>query len=395
MGRVHQVINDIEPHDSIERYTSLGVECITGEAKILSPWEIEVDGKIITTKNITVATGASPFVPPIKGIATIDILTSNNLWSIKEQPKSLVVLGGGPIGLEMAQSFNRLGTKVTVVEMGARIMPREDEDVSNEVTQKLKEEGVNILTSHKAVEFKKGAQLDTLICEVGSDKIEIEFDKVLVAVGRRPNIKGFGLEELGIELRKNGTVAANDYLQTNYPNIYVCGDVTGPYQLTHMAAHQAWYCAVNALFGKFKKFKVDYSVVPWCTYVDPEVATVGKTETVCKNEGIEYDLTKYGLDDLDRAIADSTNYGFVKVLTHKGSDKILGVTIVGANAGELIAEFVSTMKNGKGLNAVLGTIHSYPTMAESNKYAAGLWKNANKPEGLLNYVEKFHKWSRS
>ena len=395
MNRVQDVIKEIEPHDSVERYEGLGVECITGHAEILSPWEIKVGDRVITTKNITIATGASPFIPPIKGIDKIDYLTSNNLWSIRDLPKKFIVLGGGPIGLEMAQSFARFGSKVTVVEMGERILPREDEDVSEEVTKKLESEGVTILTKHRAVEFKQLEDKDILICETDNGAIEIEFDKILIAVGRKANIKGFGLENLDIELRSNGTIAANEYLQTNYPNIFVCGDVTGPYQLTHTAAHQAWYCAVNGLFGKFKKFKVDYSVIPWCTYVDPEVATVGKNELVCKEEGLEYDVTKYGIDDLDRAIADSTNYGFVKVITEKGSDKILGATIVGANAGELLTEFVSSMKHNKGLNSILGTIHSYPTMAEANKYAAGVWKKSNAPEGLLKWVEKFHKWSRS
>jgi dihydrolipoamide dehydrogenase len=388
MNRVHDVIGKIEPHDSIERYSSLGVECHTGTATIVSPWEVEVNGKILTTKNITIATGASPFVPPIPGIETVDYLTSNNLWDIRELPKRFVVLGGGPIGLEMAQSFNRFGSEVTVIEMGPRIMPREDEDVSAEVTAKLESEGVKVKTSHKAIKFEG----NTLICETAGGNVEIEFDKVLVAVGRRPNIKGFGLENLDITLRKNGTIEANDYLQTNYPNIYVCGDVTGPFQLTHTAAHQAWYCAVNALFSPFKKFKVDYSVIPWCTYTDPEVATVGHTEGTAKEAGLDYEVTKYGIDDLDRAIADGNDYGFVKVLTAKGSDKILGATIVGVGAGELLAEFVTNMKYKKGLNSILGTIHSYPTMAEANKFAAGNWKKANAPQGLLKWVQKYHNW---
>ncbi len=394
MNRVHDVIKGIEPHDSIERYTGLGVECFTNNAKILSPWEVQIGEKIYTSKNITIATGASPFVPPIKGIEDIDYLTSNNLWDLDTLPEKFVVLGGGPIGLEMAQSFSRLGSKVTVVEMGSRIMSREDEDVSIAVTKRLREEGITILTKHEAIEFIKGTE-NKLICKNTEGNITLEFDKVLIAVGRKPNTKNLWDEKLKIDLNKNGTVNTNDFLQTNYPNIFACGDVAGPYQLTHMAAHQAWYCAVNGLFGKFKKFKADYSVVPWCTYLDPEVATVGKNELVCKEEGLDYDVIKYDLDDLDRAIADSSDYGFVKVITKKGSDKILGATIVGANAGELIIEFVTSMKHGKGLNSILGTIHSYPTMAEGNKYAAGLWKQANKPEALLKWVEKFHKWGRS
>jgi len=397
MGRVHNVIADVEPHDSVERYSSLGVECVAGEAEIISPWEVKVGDRILKTKNITIATGASPFVPPIKGIDQIDILTSNNLWKLEELPENFVVLGGGPIGLEMAQSFARLGSKVTVVEMGPRIMPREDEDVAAEVTKLIKLDGVNILTGHMASEFiggKDGKQ-EILVCKTDNGDVEILFDKVLVAVGRKANLKGFGLKNLDISIRKNGTIEANEFLQTNYPNIFVCGDVTGPYQLTHTAAHQAWYCAVNGLFQGFKKFKVDYSVIPWCTYTDPEVATVGKNELICEEEGLSYDVTKYQLDDLDRAIAEGATYGFVKVLTKKGSDHILGATIVGQNAGELLTEFVSAMKHDNGLNAILGTIHSYPTMAEANKYVAGNWKKANSPEKVLRFLAKFHAWRRS
>lgn len=395
MNRVQDVIKKIEPHDSIERYSDLGVDCITGEAKIISPWEVEVNGKVLTTKNITIATGASPFVPVIKGIKEIDILVSENLWQIRELPKKFLVLGGGPIGLEMAQAFNRFGSDVSVVEMGEQILAKEDLDVAQSATKTLIKEGIKILTNHKAVEFIKKEGQKFLICESNEGNVEIEFDQVLVAVGRKANIKGFGLENLNIKIRKNGTIEANEYLQTNYPNIYVCGDVTGPFQLTHTAAHQAWYCAVNALFSPFKRFKVDYSVIPWVTYLDPEIATVGKNETTLKEEGIAYDLTKYGIDDLDRAIADGIDAGFVKVLSAKGSDKILGVTIVASGAGELLAEFVTSMKHGKGLNAILGTIHSYPTMSEANKYAAGNWKKANAPDKLLEYVMKFHAWRRS
>lgn len=395
MERVQNVISKIEPHDSVERYTDLGVECISGSAKIISPWEVEVNGKILKTKNITIATGASPFVPSIKGIENIDILVSENLWNIRELPNDLIVLGAGPIGLEMAQSFNRFGSNVTVIEMGDRILSKEDTDVASLATDFLRAEGVNIYTQHKAVEFIKRDDKDILVCDFNGERKEFSFDKVLVAVGRKANIKGFGAEELGIRIRNNGTIEANEYLQTNFPNIYVCGDVTGPFQLTHTASHQAWYCAVNAHFSPLKKFKVDYSVIPWVTYLDPEVATVGKNELQLQTEDVPYDIIKYGIDDLDRAIADGSDHGFVKVLTKKGSDKILGATIIGVGAGELITEFVTNMKHEKGLNAILGTIHSYPTMSEANKFAAGNWKRANAPEKALQYLMKFHKWRRS
>ncbi len=390
MQRIQDVITKIEPHDSIERYTSLGVECVTGEAEIISPWEVKVGERILTTKNITIATGGSPFIPNIEGLTEIDFLTSNNLWKLRELPKRLVVLGGGPIGLEMAQSFQRLGSKVTVVEMGEVLLSKEDEDVSKFAREKLTSEGVSVLTRHKAVKVLQGK----LTCQYDGSEVDIEFDQILVAVGRKANTKGFGLENLDIKLRDNGTIEANEFLQTNYPNIFVCGDVTGPYQLTHTASHQAWYCAVNGLFGKFKKFKVDYSVIPWCTFLDPEIATVGKNERQCQAEEIEYEVTKHGIDDLDRAIAEGSAQGFVKVITKKGSDTILGATIVGKNAGELLIEFISAMKFKKGLNDILGTIHSYPTMGEANKFAAGNWKRAHAPENLLKYVAKFHEIMR-
>ena len=396
IDRVHRVIKKVEPHDSVERYTSLGVDVIQGEATIKSPYEVEVNGKVITTKNIVIATGAGPFVPPIKGIEKIKYLTSDNVWQLREQPKRLIVLGGGPIGSELAQAFARLGSEVTQVERSARIMIREDEDVSENIMTKFKREGINLLTEHNAVEFIVEGDQKILICtkKDGTD-VRIEFDEILIAVGRAARSSGYGLEDLEIQLSKRKTIEVNEYLQTNYPNIYAAGDIAGPYQFTHTAAHQAWFAAVNSLFGKFKKFKVDYRVIPWCTYTDPEVARVGLNENEAKEKGIAYDVTKYGIDDLDRAIAEEEDHGFVKVLTVPGKDKILGVTIVGHHAGDIIAEYVSAMKQGFGLNAILSTIHIYPTLAEANKYAAGEWKRANAPQGLLNWVEKFHNWQRS
>ncbi|PIP89317.1 MAG: dihydrolipoyl dehydrogenase, partial [Bdellovibrionales bacterium CG22_combo_CG10-13_8_21_14_all_38_13] len=365
MKRVHEVIKAIEPHDSRERYTGLGVDCLEGHAKIVSPWEVELNGKRLTTRSITIATGAAPFVPPIPGIDQVDILVSENLWNITELPKDMVILGGGPIGLEMAQAFSRLGSKVTIVEMHHRLMSKEDADVANVIENRLKEEGVTVLTSHKALRFSASNQL---VVEHDSKELTITFEKILVAVGRKARVKGFGLEDLGVKLRANGTIETDEYLRTNFPNIFACGDVTGPYQLTHMASHQAWYCAVNGIFGFLKKFKVDYSVVPWATYTDPEVATVGHTEDSAKAAGQEYEVYKYQLDDLDRAIADGETDGFVKVLVSPGTDKVIGATIVGAEASVSILEFVQAMKQGFGLNKILGTIHPYPSLGEANKY---------------------------
>lgn len=393
MERVQGVIKKVEPHDSVERYTDLGVDCLKGSAFIKSPYEVEVDGKIFTTKNIVVATGAGPLIPPIPGLSEVDFLTSDNIWSLRDLPERLVVLGGGPIGCELAQSFARLGSQVTQVEMASQIMGREDEEVSKLVTEHFMREGISVLTNHKAL--KVDANKKTLVCEYEGKEVVISFDKILVALGRKANVKGFGLENLNIEISNRGTVVADEYLRTtNYPNIFVCGDVTGPYQFTHTASHQAWYVAVNALFGVFKKFKVDYRIIPWSTFVDPEVARVGLNEKESREQGIPYQISKFGIEELDRAIADGEDHGFIKVLTAPGTDKILGVTIVGDHAGDIIGEYVQAMKYGLGMNKILGTIHIYPTLAESNKYVAGVWKKQNSPRKLLELVQKFHTWRR-
>ncbi|MBL8429046.1 MAG: FAD-dependent oxidoreductase [Dechloromonas sp.] len=397
MERVQSVIKTIEPHDSVERYTELGVDVVQGSAKIVSPWEVDItreDGSTqrLTTRSVVIATGARPFVPPIPGIEEVGYLTSDNVWNLRELPKRLVVLGGGPIGSELTQAFARLGAKVTQVEMAPRIMIREDPEISELVAQRFRAEGIDVLLNHRAKQFVIENGEKILIAEHEGQDIRIPFDAVLVAVGRVANLKGFGLEELGIPTGR--TVDTNEFLQTNYPNIYAAGDVAGPFQFTHAAAHQAWYAAVNALFDPFKKFKADYSVIPWATFVEPEVARVGLNELEAKEKGIPYEVTTYGIDDLDRAIADSEAHGLLKVLNVPGKDKILGVTIVGEHAGDLIAEYVLAMKQGIGLNKILGTIHIYPTLAEANKYVAGNWKKAHAPQGLLAWVERFHAWRR-
>ena len=403
MQRVHEVIAKVEPHDSIERYEGLGVEVIQGYAKLLDPWTVEIkcnDGKVqrLTSRAVVLATGAQPFVPPLPGIEEVGYVTSDTLWDefakFDEAPKRLVVLGGGPIGCELAQSFARLGSKVTQVEMAPRIMIREDEEVSELAKASLEQDGVTVLTDHKALRFEKvsdanGENKRLIVEHKGTEKI-IEFDALLCAVGRVARLQGYGLEELGIET--NRTIVTNDYLETLYPNIFAAGDVAGPYQFTHTAAHQAWYAAVNALFGQFKKFKVDYRVIPWTTFIDPEVARVGLNKQEAKEKGIAVEVTRYELDDLDRAIADGAAHGFVKVLTEPGKDRILGVTIVGEHGGDLMAEFVLAMKHGLGLNKILGTIHAYPTWAEANKYAAGEWKRAHAPQRVLVWLEKYHAW---
>jgi pyruvate/2-oxoglutarate dehydrogenase complex dihydrolipoamide dehydrogenase (E3) component/uncharacterized membrane protein YdjX (TVP38/TMEM64 family) len=405
MARVHAVIRAIEPHDSVARYTELGVEVLQGYARIVDPWTVEIklnDGQTqrLTTRSIVIAAGASPFVPPLPGLDDVGYVTSDTLWDefakLDTPPARLVVLGGGPIGCELAQSFARLGSGVIQIEMAPRIMMREDDEVSELARQSLSADGVQVLTGHKALrcerETSDGVTRKFIVVESDGKEIRIEFDSLLCAVGRVARLQGFGLEELGIPTQR--TVTINDYLETIYPNIYAAGDVAGPFQFTHTAAHQAWYAAVNALFGQVKRFKADYSVIPWATFTDPEVARVGLNEQDAREKGIAYEVTRYGIDDLDRAIADGSAHGFVKVLTVPGKDKILGVTIVGEHAGDLLTEFVLAMKHGLGLNKILGTIHTYPTLSEANKYAAGEWKRAHAPQQLLRWAELYHNWRR-
>ncbi|MBU2883203.1 FAD-dependent oxidoreductase [Psychrosphaera sp. B3R10] len=405
MARVHKVIADVAPHDSVERYTNLGVEVIKGYGKLIDPWTVEIklnDGskQTLTARTIVIATGARPFVPPLPGIEETGYVTSDTLWTkfaeLDEAPKKLVVLGGGPIGCELAQSFARLGSSVTQIEMAERIMIKEDLEVSTFAHESLTESGVNILTSHQALrcETRDGKKYIVVKQQLDgkTQEVAIEYDELLCAVGRSARLKGYGLEELGIET--NRTILTNEYLETLYPNIYAAGDIVGPYQFTHVAAHQGWYAAVNGLFGHLKKFKVDYRVIPWTTFIDPEVARVGLNEQDAIDKGIDFEITRFEFEELDRAITDSATKGFIKVITPKGKDKILGVTVVSEHAGDLIAEFVLAMKHGLGLNKILGTIHSYPTWAEGNKYAAGEWKRNHAPETVLNLLEKYHTWRR-
>ena len=395
MERVQRVVRAIEPHDSVQRYESLGVECLQGEARITSPWTVEIRGAggttTLTTRSIVIATGARPLVPPIPGLEAARVLTSDNVWALRELPARLAVLGGGPIGSELAQAFARFGSRVTQVEMLPRLLPREDPEVSELVRARFAEEGIEVLTGHRAKAVEGG---NVLVCEKDGKEVRVGFDALLCALGRVPNTSGFGLEELGIPLTRSRTVETDEYLQTLYPNIFACGDVAGPYQFTHVASHQAWYASVNALFGGLKKFRVDYSVIPWATFTDPEVARVGLNETEARSRRVPHEVTVYGIDDLDRAIADGEAHGMVKVLTVPGRDRILGATIVGEHAGDLLVEFIGAMKHGIGLNKLLGTIHIYPTLAEANKYAAGAWKRAHAPQGVLRRLEKFHAWMR-
>jgi pyruvate/2-oxoglutarate dehydrogenase complex dihydrolipoamide dehydrogenase (E3) component/uncharacterized membrane protein YdjX (TVP38/TMEM64 family) len=398
MARVRRVIRTVAPHDSVERYSALGVECMQGEARITSPYTVEVatpaGKRELTTRSIVIAAGARPFVPPIPGIEEVGYVTSDTVWDMDALPKRMVVLGGGPIGCELAQCFARLGARVTQVEMLPRLLIREDPEISNRVASAFRHEGIEILTGHKAKRFAIADGEKSLFCEAGGAEVRVAFDTLLCAVGRTANTEGYGLEALGIPVSRTRTVEVNAFMQTLYPNIYACGDVAGPYQFTHTASHTAWYAAVNALFGAFRKFRADFSVIPWATFTDPEVARVGLNEIEAAEKRIPYEVTTYDISDLDRAIADENASGLVKVLTVPGSDRILGASIVGEHAGDLILEFILAMRHGLGLNKILGTIHVYPTLAEANKYAAGAWKRANVTRGQLAFAETFHDWTR-
>ena len=399
MARIHEVIKTVAPHDSIERYTQLGVDVVEGYATIVDPWTVEIkrnDGTTqrLTARSIIIAAGARPFVPNLPGLDAVGYVTSDTLWDefakLDAPPARLVILGGGPIGCELAQSFARLGSQVFQIEMAPRILSREDVEVSEFAQRALEQDGVAVLTNHKALRCEQEGERKFIIVEHEGVEQQIEFDTLICAVGRVARLSGYGLEQLGIET--NRTVITNEYLETLYPNIFAAGDVAGPYQFTHTASHQAWYAAVNALFGEWKKFKVDYRVIPWATFVDPEIARVGLNEQEAKEKGIAYEITRYGLHDLDRAIADSAAQGFVKVLTVPGKDRILGVTMVGGHASDLLAEFVLAMKHGLGLNKILATIHTYPTMSETNKYVAGEWKRQHAPQRVLTWLARYHSW---
>lgn len=394
MDRVRGIIKTIEPHDSVERFTSLGVDCLQGEATILSPYEVQVGDQKITTRSIVIATGARPLVPPIPGLDEVGYLTSDTVWELEELPRRLLVVGGGPIGCELAQAFHNLGAEVSQVDMADRIMPREDPEVSEQVTAKFERQGIRVLTSHtlKGFGVRDGEKIMT--AEHNGEAVEVAFDHVLLAIGRKANVEGFGLDSLPVMKNENGTLAINASMQTTIPNIYACGDVAGPYQFTHMASFQAFFAAMNSLLGGLWRLRANYRVVPWATFTDPEVARVGLSETEAREQDIDYEITRYDLDHHDRSLADGEAHGFVKVLTVPGKDKILGVTIVGYHAGELIGEFVFAMTHNMGLKKISAVTHIYPTLSEANKFSANAWRNARLPEKYFPLMEKFFRWRR-
>jgi len=394
MERVQEIIKTIEPHDSMERFTSLGVECIAGDARITSPYSVEVNGRTINTRSIIIATGARPMVPPVPGLNEVGYLTSDTIWTLRELPRRLLVVGGGPIGCELAQAFNNLGSEVTQVDMASRVMPREDVEVSEAVMEQFRKQGIQLLTSHKLTRFGKAGETKFMEAEHEGETVRVEFDQVLLAIGRKANVEGFGLEELNMPLTAQGTVEVNSAMQTAFPNIFACGDVAGPYQFTHMASFQAFFAAINSLLGGWWRLRAKYNVVPWATFTDPEVARVGLSEAEAKSRGIKYEVTRYDMDHHDRSLADGEAHGFIKVLTVPNKDKILGVTIVGYHAGELIGEFVFAMTHGMGLKKIAAVTHIYPTLLEGNKFAANAWRNKRLPEKYFPWLEKFFRWQR-
>jgi pyruvate/2-oxoglutarate dehydrogenase complex dihydrolipoamide dehydrogenase (E3) component len=394
MERVRGIIGAIEPHDSVERFTSLGVRCVQGNARLRSPWEVEVGGEILTARNIVIASGARPRVPDTPGLDRLDYLTSDTVWELQELPGRMLVLGAGPVGCELAQAFSRLGSQVTLATRADRVLPREDPEVSDLLYTAFRRQGIRVHTNYIPLSFGRDAEAQTAVFSTDRGQRRLHFDRLLLAVGRSANVDGLGLAELGIATAPSGRIAVDDFLCTTMPTVYACGDVAGPYLFTHMASHQAWYAAVNALFGRFRRFKVDYSVVPWATFTDPEVARVGLSESEAQAQGIHCEVARYDLSELDRAVTDGEAQGFIKVLTPPGRDRVLGATIVGYHASELINEFILAMKHGVGLRKILGTIHVYPTLSEGNKFAAGEWRKARTPEGLLRWVERYHRWNR-
>ncbi|MBQ4667382.1 FAD-dependent oxidoreductase [Aeromonas hydrophila] len=399
MERVARVIKEVEPHDSVARYEGLGVECIQGEARLVSPWEVEVNGQRLASRHIVLATGARPLVPTLPGLEQVPWLTSDTLWQLRTAPRQLLVLGGGPIGCELAQSFALLGVPVTLVELSDQLLPREEREVAELLAEQLARDGVRVLTGWHAerADYLPAAEGELPIrlqLRRGDETQIVEGDQLLLALGRVANVSGFGLEALGVELTPRGTVAVDGFLATNYPSILAVGDVAGPYQLTHAAAHQGWYAAINALFSPFKRFRADYRVMPAAIYTTPEIARVGLNQKEARAQGIPFELTRFELAELDRAIADGERQGFIEVLTVPGKDQILGATIVGTHAGERIAEFVLAMRHRLGLGKILATIHAYPTLMEGNKYLAGEWRRARQPATLLALLTRYHRWRR-
>ena len=387
----------IAPNDSQERFESLGVDVFRGEARFVSPHEIEIrrspspqssqrstqsrsrpeaeasapgEGRRLRAKNFVIATGSRALIPKIEGIDTVPYFTNETIFDeLKEKPESLIVLGGGPIGCELAQTFQRLGVQVTIIQRGDQLLPREDRDVAEFLEHRLINEGVRMIKNADAhsVATTDAGELALQLLDREPERLAertLFADALLLAIGRTPNLQSLDLKSAGVEVSEGG-LRVNDYLQTSRRHIYAVGDVIGPFLFTHMADAHARVVVRNILAPfQFLRQKMDYSVVPWCTYVDPEVAHVGLGEKEAQQKNIDYDLFVVPLEDVDRAVVESEEAGFAKILTAKGSDRILGATIVAPHAGDLLHEFVLAMKAGIGLGKIASTIHAYPTFAE-------------------------------
>lgn len=374
--RVKSVIKAIEPHDSKERFESLGVDVFLQKGTLIDKHTVRVGERNITGKNIIIATGSKPLVPPIPGLKDVAYLTNENVFDLTTLPKNLIVLGGGPVGLEFGQGFRYLGSEVSIVDMLPHIFVKDDPEVAPIMEKKLESEGINLFLSSKIIEVKKERKDIIVITERNGQKKEVAGDYILVALGRVPNTKDLGLENAGIKTDKKGYVVTNERLQTNVRNIYACGDVTGPYLFTHMASYQAGIIVRNIIFRL--PSKVDYSGVTWTTYTKPEVAHVGYTEPWAKSLGLYKDSTVVNLEEVDRAKAEKDEIGFLKLITGK-RNKLIGATVVGEKAGEMIHLATLAIKRKLKATAFINLIFSYPTEAEIFKFASSeLYKRAFK-----------------
>jgi pyruvate/2-oxoglutarate dehydrogenase complex dihydrolipoamide dehydrogenase (E3) component len=356
----------IAPNDSQERFESLGVDVFRGQARFASAHSVKIDNQTLRAKNFVIATGTRALVPKIDGIDAVPYFTNETIFDeLKSKPESLIVLGGGPIGCELGQTFNRFGVRTTIVQRNVRLLPREDVDVSEFLENRLTSEGISVITNADARSVRcDGDQVKMSILRKAGASMEISASTLLMCPGRQPNIENFGLDAAGIRTNEHG-VLVNEYLQTSQPHIYAAGDIAGPFLFTHMADAQARVVVRNILMPfQFLRQKIDYSTVPWCTYVDPEIATVGLNEAAAENQKIEYDVIRQEMKDVDRAVVESEDTGFVKVLVAKGTNKILGATLVCEGAGDLMHEFVLAMKYEIGLGKIAATTHAYPTFAE-------------------------------
>jgi pyruvate/2-oxoglutarate dehydrogenase complex dihydrolipoamide dehydrogenase (E3) component len=381
----------LAPNDSRERFESLGVDVFHGEARFVSPHEVEVNGERLRAKNFVIASGSHAVIPQIEGIDSVRYFTNETIFDgLKKRPESMIVLGGGPIGCELTQTFCRLGTQVTIIQRGDQLLSKEDRDVAEFVERRLSNEGVRII---KNANVRAAATTDEGKIALGFLERQLAppaeqtlfADALLVAIGRRPNLQSLDLKSAGVDV--NGSdVRVTEYLQTSQRHIYAVGDVVGPFLFTHMADAQARVVVRNILMPfQFLRQKMDYSVVPWCTYTDPEVAHVGLGEKEAQQKNVDYDLFVVPLEDVDRAVVESEEAGFAKVLTAKGSDKILGATIVAPHAGDLLHEFMLAMKTGVGMATIASTIHAYPTFAELARKAGDKYNRTR----LTPFAKKF------